>query len=104
MNELRKKVRIRLLTKKEHSEMSKLSNAVDKFVIAMKHRLKEKLVEGYSGWDDGKRVRIPDLITDMFCDLSELDYKGFEHGCQAAIDIANRCMMLYLRMHKEVKK
>ena len=58
------------MTDAQIEEKMDLYEAVDKFAEAMKYRLLEKLLQGYSGWNDP--------VT-------------------KSVDIANRAMMLWWR-------
>ncbi|TAL62080.1 MAG: hypothetical protein EPN88_13765 [Bacteroidetes bacterium] len=79
------------MTNKQIEEMHNLSKAVDSFSQAMKDRLKEKLLEGYWGWDTGRIF--PDLRLAILEDANNMNLNG---NNEKGIDIANRCMMLWI--------
>lgn len=72
-------------------ELLELSEAVDKFSLAMKRRLLEKLRAGYGGWNDPEKVPDFNLIVKMGDDIHS------EHPETKSVDIANRAMMLWYR-------
>lgn len=71
-----------------------LCDAVDAFGKAMKARLHEKLLAGYSGWNDPAKVSSDSLREAISDDARDMDLNG---DSEKAVDIANRCMMLWRR-------
>jgi len=74
------------------NDKEKRDAAVDEFAKAMKERMDWAASQGKTGWDgeypaDALRSEIAEDADDM--DLCEWDEK--------AVDIANRCMMLWYR-------
>jgi hypothetical protein len=83
----------------------KLNKAHCDFSKAMWVRLLQKEHAGYSGWDgEGEHaVNFFDLFKGIRKDLD--DVEGW-HGAkcqQLAVDIANRCMMLWYQQEKASK-
>jgi hypothetical protein len=82
----------------------KLNKAVDSFVLAMKSRLAEKERQNWSGWD-GKgdnAVNSLDLISAIRTDLNYAEgWHDVKQAQMLAIDIANRCMMLWFQQNEE---
>lgn len=75
-----------------NNEAMKLGRALDKFRTAMFDRLCEKLNEGFTGWDG--EYDIDDLMHETFVDAKDM-FK--QQDPKNAVDIANRCMMIWAR-------
>lgn len=71
------------------AERDSLCAAVDEFAAAMKSRLLAKEREGYEGWDC---MDADELVDDILLDAATLRSK---HDQKSAVDIANRCMMVW---------
>lgn len=82
------------LTDEQVEELLKLFYAVDAFTEKMKLRLKEKLLEGFWGWDNPQEVSDNSLRTAI---LRDVKYMDLMEDYQKTTDIANRCMMLWFR-------
>jgi len=78
------------MTDAQIEEKMDLYEAVDKFAEAMKYRLLEKLLQGYSGWND------PEKITDGSLS-SAISKDALNDPVTKSVDIANRAMMLWWR-------
>ncbi len=78
----------------KESESALLCDAVDEFAKEMKARLLEKLLVGYSGWNDPKKVSSDNLRTDIVDDALDMELND---DSEKTVDIANRCMMLWYR-------
>lgn len=76
----------------EHLERAKLWNALGEFSAVMNERLHEKLREGFTGWDG--EYDIDDLVHETLVDAKEMFN---EQNPKNAVDIANRCMFIWLR-------
>ena len=74
------------------SDKQKRDKAVDDFAEAMKVRLDEKANEGYTGWDGGFPTK--KLRESIDRDSWKMVRDGND---DKAVDIANRCMMLWFR-------
>jgi hypothetical protein len=75
-----------------NKERSRLHKAVDAFAKAMKLRLDEKADAGYTGWDGAYPAC--SLRSEILSDAEEMREFAESHK---AVDIANRCMMLWYR-------
>lgn len=82
------------MTDEQTMEMARLASGVIAFAAAMTDRLREKLMQGYSGWNDPEKVTTNQLLSDIAKDAGDMDLDG---NSEKAVDIANRCMMLWLR-------
>ena len=73
------------------TESEKLDAAVDEFSVAMKERLREKMKEGWKGWDDPNATLDIELVNGIKnkANSPDPDYQ--------TVDIANLCMMLWRR-------
>lgn len=74
-------------------ESARLLDAVDAFAKTMKARLLEKMLVGYSGWNDPKKVSSGSIRMAIYNDALDMDCGDI----QRIVDIANRCMFLWYR-------
>ena len=72
----------------EYFEIKALDKAVDSFSFNMKKRLRDKVKEGYRGWDD------PESIPVMMERLEKHLERLYSGNADSAIDVANLAMML----------
>ena len=76
------------------AEIDKLYATVDRFSIAMKHKLLEKHHAGYRGWDDPtEKIYICDKLSQSTKDLVNGDQSK-------AVNVANLAMFLHFMMQK----
>ena len=83
------------MTEDQIKEMCKIAAAIDEFSAVMRDRMKEKLLQGYSGWDDPEKVSNVVLAARIYEDAEQMDLGSGTY--EEAIDVANRCMMLWFR-------
>ncbi len=74
--------------------MKNLENVVDVFAEAMKERLRQKEKEGFTGWDDPKKIGDNTLAAKIT--KISLIFKGVMSK-KNLIDIANYAMFLWYR-------
>jgi hypothetical protein len=73
-------------------EKTRLELSVGIFANMMRDKLIKKMEEGYHGWDDRKNFPDEILKTKLRDHVNEL-----MNGKEEEIDIANFCMMLWIR-------
>lgn len=104
-NSRKKMIRV-LPSDAEKNEINRLNTVVDRFAEEMKRRLRDKVLEGYSGWDDPRFLKSEDISFEANLDMTGIDgyyhlgeNSGFirDEALQMAIDVANRVMMLWFR-------
>lgn len=73
---------------KRHRELRRLESTVDRYAAEMKAKLREKMLEGFSGWDD------PRLLSYLEEGLEE-HLKKQKRGGHEEIDLGNIAMMIW---------
>jgi hypothetical protein len=74
----------------------KLTTALNNFSNAMSDRLEIKEKQKYTGWNNPDVITEKSLINGIKKDIWLLENAGDKTGV-LAVDIANRCMMLFSR-------
>jgi len=78
---------------KVDDERERLTHAVDEFAAEMKARLLEKHEEGYRGWNEA----YPSDAIAVEINRDSVALIKNHKNRKAAVDIANRAMMLWIR-------
>lgn len=84
------------MTPEQKVEMDKINTAINNFAEVMRERMKEKLLEGYTAWD--RSFSWGPMMQAILDDVKFLDFY-VNQSTKAAIDIANRCMMIWFRVN-----
>ena len=83
------------------TEQEKLEEAVDSFAFAMKERLIEKIMQGYTGWDKTNVQPSDETLADSIVEdanyLRRQIQEGLTPSTVTMCDIANRLMMVFYR-------
>lgn len=79
----------------------KLDESVNSFFNNMRTRLHEKEEEGYTGWDDEEILPAEEMLEELIEDAKDIRVMLRHHSKneikKAAVDIANRAMMIWYR-------
>ena len=105
---LRRLVMRRSKGKDVKTEQEKLEEAVDSFAFAMKERLIEKMMQGYTGWDKTNVQPSDETLADSIVEdanyLRRQIQEGLTPSTVTMCDIANRLMMVFYRHNQHVSR
>lgn len=76
------------------ADIEKICNTVDEFAEQMKHRMIDKAMEGFTGWDDETGISTVDILYRLAEKQPDL---WTDHDPIYTIDWANYLMMIWLR-------
>ena len=79
------------------NQYSTLTDAVDRFAVAMKKKLHEKAQDGWSGWD------CDDFVDSGACvrKLHEHTFRMLRGEESEVVDVANFCMFIFDREQRK---